>query len=981
MKALRIALAVLGGVILLVVVAAIILVNTFDPNSLKDKLSAAVEARTGRALEIERDIGLKLFPWFAVETGGVSLSDDPAFGQRDFVRVESLSARVRVWPLLQRRFEIGRVVLDGVVLNLGVDAAGRGNWSTLLPANDPAATVLPRPEAEGSALEQLAVEGVEISNATVQWHDAAGQVRYVARDLRLTTGAVRDDEPVDVSLSLALVDVASQMTAALELEASAVQGPAPAVREAELEFRVLDAAGAERAAATLSLDEASFADGRVRGGAIGIEASLADPAASAPPLEITATLTSLELDTGNETLAIDGMTLRSGGIDADLDLAGSALFSAPRLRGEIQARGATLAALFDALGLDTPPELAGAEAGGFSVDAGLAVGLSPLAVTIDRYSVSALGIEARGSAARNAAGDVTARIEVPTFRPNDPLKRLAAAHLPTGTDLNVLASVSLVADAALAAGSDRLELSGIDLALNRARLGGRVVVTAIADPARIQGQIEASGIDNTLLGALLGNRLPPDLLATDIGELRLTTAFDYSRATGRAIFDPLDIAAYGIAGEGRLTIETEGPLELSGQARLAPFSPRALLTRFDLPVPASSDPQAFTRAELAATFQTTGSSGSFRDIALTLDDSRITGQFSVENFGDPVYRFELRADRIDADRYLPPKGDAATAGGAGAKPAAGGAGASSGTGAAGPSGAPEERRLGDIRLDNEALTATRIIGSASVGDLRIGGMRFQQLAADLAVGDGRAALSSVQTQLYGGAFTGGVEVDTTAATPSVALRGTATALAMDPLFIDMLGASAVSGTGNFDLDLRGNGATIGEAMAAAAGTMSVAFSDGELRGVNLGHGLCKAMNAFGQLPEPPPAPDATPYRQISASATVAGGMATTENLFASTGYLELTGRGTIRLVDQVLDTSYVARMVGPVNLPGCERLNSRIDGSIPIGFSLRGPVSALETPTFDVRQLAEDLIQREIRDRAEDALRDRLQDALRGAFE
>lgn len=974
MKALRIVLAVVGGIILIVVIAAIILINTFDPNSLKDNLQTFVEERTGRRLNIEQDIELSLFPWFAVQTGGISLSDDPAFGQRDFVRIESMSARVRVWPLLRRQVEIGRVALDGIELNLGVDAAGRGNWSTLLPPDDPGAPVLPAPDEEDAGFDQLVAEGVEISNARIQWHGANGEVRYIARDLSLSTGVVRDDEPVDLSLSLSLFDVASEMTAVLNLDATAARAPASALREADVEIQVLDAAGMQSVAATISLDEAVFGEGRLRSGPIELTASLTDSPFGDAALELAAALAGLVLDTNSETLTIEGLTLNAGGIDARLDLSGTGLLSTPQLRGEIQASGANIAALFEALGAATPPELAGADAGGFSVDAGLAVGLSPLAVTIDRYTLNALGVEARGSGARNAAGDVTARIEVPTFRPNEPMKRLASARLPPGTDLNALTSISFLADASMTAGSGRLELSGIDLALNRARLGGRLILTGIADPARIQGQIDASGIDNALLGALLGHQLPPDLLATDVGELRLTTAFDYSRTTGRAIFDPLGIAAYGISGEGRLTIETSGPLELLGQARLAPFSPRELLTRFGLPVPASSDPRAFSRAELAASFQTTGSSGSFRDIALTLDDSRITGEFSVENFADPTYRFVLRADRIDADRYLPPKGDAPAAAAATA------ADPKAPAGAATPAGVPAERRLGDIRLDGDALTATRVAGSASVGDLTIGGMRFRQLSADLAVGDGRAALRSVQTELYGGTFTGGMEIDATGATPSAHLRGTASALAMDPLFVDMLGASAVSGSGNFDLDLTGRGATIGEAVATSAGTMSVSFSDGELRGINLGHGLCKAMNAFGQVPEPPPAPDATPYRVIRASATVASGTASTQDLFVSTGYAELTGQGSLRLADQVLDTSYVARMVGPVNLPGCERLNSRIDGSIPIGFSLEGPVSS-PTPAFDVRQLAEDLARREIRNQVEDTVRDRIQDALRGAFE
>lgn len=967
MKALRIALAVLGGIIVLVVVAAIILINTFDPNSLKDNLQAWVEENTGRQLNIERDIELNLFPWFKVQTGGISLSDDPAFGQRDFVRIETLSASVKVWPLLRRQFQLGAIELDGVELNLGVDGAGRGNWSTLLPPDEPAETVLPETGEDEAAFDELVAEGVKISNARIQWHGADGAVRYVAQDLRLTTGTVRDDEPVELSLSLSLLDVASQMTVALELEATAASAPTPALREAEAEIRVVDSAGTERAAATLNFDEAVVENGRLRSGPVEVSASLTDSPLGEAALDLTAALASLELDTANETLAIEGLRLTTGDIEADLDLAGTGLLSAPQLRGEIQASGVTIAALFAALGQALPPELAGADAGGFAVDAGIAVGLSPLAVTVDRYSLNALGIEARGSGARSAAGDITARIEVPTFRPNDPMKRLAAAYLPAGTDLDALASVSLVADASLAAGSDRLELSNIDLALNRARLGGRIVVTGVADPARIQGQVNAAGVDNALLNALLGSQLPAELLATDVGELRLNTAFDYSSATGRAIFDPLEIAAYGISGEGRLTMETAGPLELSGQASLAPFSPRALLTRFELPVPASSDPQAFSRAELAASFQTTGSSGSFRDIALTLDDSRITGEFGVENFADPTYRFVLRADRIDADRYLPPKGDAAAGDGADPKAAAGGAA---------PSGAAEERRLGDIRLDSEALTATRLNGSASVGDLTIGGMRFQQLATDLAIGDGRAALSSVQTQLYGGNFTGGVEIDSTGTMPTVHLSGSANALALQPLFVDMLGGSSISGTGDFALDLRGSGRTIGEAMQSAAGSLNLALREGELDGINLGRELCAGMNSLNSLPAPAAAPDATHYQQISGSATITGGVASTSDLYATTGSVQLTGTGTMRLADQWQSNDFVARLVGPIEVQGCERLNSRIDNSIPIGFGFEGKLPDI-TWRFDYEQLLADWARRELRNRAEDAVRDRLEDLLR----
>jgi AsmA protein len=498
-------------------------------------------------------------------------------------------------------------------------------------------------------------------------------------------------------------------------------------------------------------------------------------------------------------------------------------------------------------------------------------------------------------------------------------------------------------------------------------------LTGIGNPDRVQGQITATGIDNALLAALLGDTLPAKLLATDVGELRITTAFDYAKTTGRAVLDPLEVTAYGVSGQGRMTVETGGDsLELSGQASLAPFSPRALLTRFDLPVPASADPRALGRAELAASFQTTGSSGSFRDIALTLDDSRITGEFSVENFADPLYRFMLRADQIDADRYLPPKGE--PAGEPAATPSAR-AGAEPATPVPAPAGNAEERRLGDIGLRSEALTATRVIGSASVGELKIGGMRFQQLATDLAIGDGRAALSSVRTELYGGEFTGGVEIDATGALPTLHLQGTANTLALEPLLVDMLGGSSISGTGNFALDIGGSGETIGAAIQSAAGSLNVSFTDGELAGINLGREICAGVNALISQPAPAAAPDVTSFRLISGSAAISDGVASTSNLFATTGYAELTGTGTMRLADQWQSNDFVARVSGPIPLAGCEEINSHMDNSIPIGFGFEGKLPDI-TWRFDYEQFAADVARRAIRNTVRDALEDRLREAL-----
>jgi AsmA protein len=313
----------------------------------------------------------------------------------------------------------------------------------------------------------------------------------------------------------------------------------------------------------------------------------------------------------------------------------------------------------------------------------------------------------------------------------------------------------------------------------------------------------------------------------------------------------------------------------------------------------------------------------------------------------------LRADQIDVDRYLPPAG-----------------GSTEATSAGGP-----ERKLGDIEITAEPLTATVIQGSASVGSLIIGGMRYEQLSANLAVGGGRASLSDVQTRLYGGEFRGGFSIDARGAAPAVHLTGQARQLALDPLLTAMLGDSNISGSGDFDLDLTGSGNTIGTAMQSAAGTMALTLSNGVLEGVNAGRTLCETINSLNGQPAPASAPNATAFSQIRGTATVADGTASTSDILVTTSYMQLTGRANMQLVDQDLSAKLVAQMTGPVELSGCERLNSRIDGSIPIGFTLDGKLPDVEVG-FDVSQLLADWAMRELRNRAEESIRDRVLDRL-----
>ena len=969
MKALRIVLAVLAGAVVLLVIVAVIVVRSFDLNDYKDEVTAYVQERTGRTLAIDDNIEFSLFPWFAVETGGVSLSDDPEFGDRSFVTVDSLSARVRVWPLFKRNIEIGRVILDGINVNLGIDADGRGNWATLLEMPAPEAPAAGVAEPGRPVINALAVEGIELRNARILWHDRQGEVTHLARDLTLVTGPVNDDDPVELSLSLSLLDVATQASAAIELAAIAAVSPVIELNEIEAAIRLLDSRGQERAAATLGLDALALDAGVLRSGPAELAATLARPPVGPDRLELGARLLSFELDAETGNLLVNGLAASAGAVAASLNLSGVTMLSDPKLTGTVELRSETVAGLLETLGAGVPADLApggsAAASGGVAASVRFDLGLASGTLIVERYTVNLLGVEATGRAALAPDSGLSASIELAPFRPTEPLLALLGPRLPETIDLRAISTASFSASLTRGAGSRGVNVTGLSIALDDARVEGRLSIDDLDAPTEIDGTLTATGLDNRLLGSLFGAWLPAPLVATSLGEFRLATSFVYEPASSTAAFAPLELTAYGLSGDGELTVTAAGDaLALSGRAALAEFSPRELLARFALPVPQTSDPTALRSAEVAASFETTGSAGEFRDIAIELDDSRITGDLNVTNFADPEYRFVLRADRIDADRYLPPRAAAAAAV-APAAPAAAAVAAAAG-----------EKRLGDMRLASEPLTATNVTGSASVGSLRIGNMEFEQLSTDVAFGDGRAALSSVRTELYGGSFAGGLTIDATDAPTVVRLTGDLGDVAIEPLLTAMLGDASLRGTGNVDLDLAGSGETINDALASAAGQIGVAFTNGEIEGMNLGRRLCETVNSARGLPAPAGAPNATLYSVLRATATVSEGVASTSDIYAATGYLELTGRGGIRLVDQRIDTEHRASLTGAVPIAGCEDLNQTIaNDPIPFNFTLKGSFPEIEVG-LDISQLLQDWARREVRqgvrERVEDAILDRL---------
>ncbi len=193
----------LGAVLALVVGAVIALTLLVDPNDYRDQIATQVQKHTGRELTIEGEIALSYFPWLGLELGAMALGNAEGFGPEPFASLEAAEARVKILPLFMGRVEMDTVVLHGLELSLERRRGGETNWGDL--AGEPAkveAEVEPTTTAPpGQALAALAIGGIDVRNASVQWKDAVADQRVAITDFNLTSGAISFEQPFPLAIT------------------------------------------------------------------------------------------------------------------------------------------------------------------------------------------------------------------------------------------------------------------------------------------------------------------------------------------------------------------------------------------------------------------------------------------------------------------------------------------------------------------------------------------------------------------------------------------------------------------------------------------------------------------------------------------------------------------------------------------------------------------------------------------------------------
>ena len=206
------------AIIVLLALAITAVVMFFDPNDYKDDIALALSDATGRTVTLDGDLTLSVFPWLAIETGAVSVSNAQGFGDEPMFSIGRARAGVRLGALLSGKIDVDTITISDLQVRLAADARGNTNWQDLAgdATSEPADDVDPT-QATGD-VPDISVAGINIENALIEYSDAATGARYRLEEFDMRLGSVDFDQPLPIAASFAFSSEADEIAGRADID-------------------------------------------------------------------------------------------------------------------------------------------------------------------------------------------------------------------------------------------------------------------------------------------------------------------------------------------------------------------------------------------------------------------------------------------------------------------------------------------------------------------------------------------------------------------------------------------------------------------------------------------------------------------------------------------------------------------------------------------------------------------------------------------
>jgi AsmA protein len=202
------------------------------------------------------------------------------------------------------------------------------------------------------------------------------------------------------------------------------------------------------------------------------------------------------------------------------------------------------------------------------------------------------------------------------------------------------------------------------------------------------------------------------------------------------------------------------------------------------------------------------------ELNTTFDESTIQAKFGATKLDPLVATFDLKIDRLNLDRYLPPEKKDSN---------------------------PNER------LDLSALKGRTATGKAEIGAITARRVKLSNVKADIKLAGGKLEVSPHSANLYGGTLAGNLGADANG--NRITMKETIQGVQVGPLLRDAVEQDRLEGRGNVSFDVAMAGPSIASLKKSMGGSARVEVRDGAVKGINLGEAIGDVRSVIGKGPK------------------------------------------------------------------------------------------------------------------------------------
>lgn len=461
---------------------------------------------------------------------------------------------------------------------------------------------------------------------------------------------------------------------------------------------------------------------------------------------------------------------------------------------------------------------------------------------------------------------------------------------------------------------------GFDLASGTSGLDARVTIQASPSVSADFQQASLADFELALEGSTGTSERPTPL------DIRLAADASVNLEAGTAELSDLKLDAWNVSatGNGRVTRLNTAP-RYEAELDVADFSPRELLETLTGSAPETSDGDVLSTAAARLTAKGDASSATTTLAKAHLDDTEITGEFNVVSFAPLATRFNLDIGSIDLDRYLSP----------GQKEA------SDDTPLATPG---EAAAAGGSLIPTETLRGLNTQGRIHAEEFRVAGLTATDININVNAKDGLVRIHPLEAGFYQGKYTGDIRIDAHGEKPTLSMDERVTGVSAGPLLEDAAGRAWMTGLGGLSLKSTADLTSPETAKRSLSGEFSLDFSDGAIFGINIVQRIrqAAAMLQGGAAPATV-AEQKTDFSSFVVNASMDSGVIRADTVRLVSPLLEITGGGTVSLVDNAVDMSFRPVLKGALEGAGGETVNKLVGKPIPLKFS-----GALTSPGINI---------------------------------